>query len=53
MKVGKKKKPESFYIPGYLLELIIKKFAIRKNKLKSGEFGPFSHEKSFEEVKIW
>jgi hypothetical protein len=51
MKVEGKKK--SFYIPGYLLELIINFFAIRKDKLKCGEFGPFFHYNSFVEVKIW
>jgi hypothetical protein len=45
MKLGKKKKGESFYILGYLqLELIITNLVIWKGKKfpsKSGEFGPF------------
>jgi hypothetical protein len=50
MKVKKKKKPESFYILGYLLEFYHKKY----NDLdfiylkKSGGFGSFfSHKESF------
>jgi hypothetical protein len=42
MKVEKKKKPESFYILGYLLELIITIWGFEKIKSsKSGKFGSF------------
>jgi len=53
MKV-EKKKTESFYICGYLLELIAENMAIwKKIPSKSGEFGPFfSHGKSFVKVEI-
>jgi hypothetical protein len=53
MKV-EKKKTESFYIRGYLLELIAENMAIwKKIPSKSGEFGPFfPHGKSFVKVEI-
>jgi hypothetical protein len=44
MKVGNK--TESCYILGYLLELIIKIWQIKKKSSKFGEFGSFFHESS-------
>jgi hypothetical protein len=47
---SRKKKSESFYILGYLLELIIKFWRFEK-KIPS-TFFQFSHEKSLAEVEI-
>jgi hypothetical protein len=46
MKVGKEK-TESFYVLGYLLELIIKIWQFEKKIQNLANLGLFFHEKSF------